>query len=199
MLEESKERQLTDRIKTLTDDKVELITQLIETQSVKADAEKARLTLELAELTLKEYSDGVLPQTRKSYQIEIAKVEADVAKAKKRLKYAEALLAKAKNPPPTSRPSIRPNGSLTTPKRHSTTPKGHTTTPRNGSKSLRIPRRKTSRGSRPTSPRRGADLLAKKKTLSLVERKEQDLIDRLKKLIDRPKSATATRTRLSRS
>ena len=85
------EGRIADEIKTL---KENLIDQEIATKRAIADKENARLTLEVAEISVDEYTDGTLPQTRKSYEKDIAKAEADLNKAKERYNWAVGAEAK---------------------------------------------------------------------------------------------------------
>lgn len=58
-----------------------------------ADAQKARLDLESAEIALKEYRDGSLPQIREYYQGQIVLHEADIRRQNGRLEWARKMVA----------------------------------------------------------------------------------------------------------
>ena len=58
-----------------------LINQKTATLRATADYENARLTLEVANIAVGEYTDGTLPQTKTSYKMDITKAESDRQKA----------------------------------------------------------------------------------------------------------------------
>jgi multidrug resistance efflux pump len=71
-----------------------LINQEIATSSAEAAYQNARLTREVAEIAVKEYTEGILNQDLKTVEGEISAAKADRQRAKDRLEWAKKMMAK---------------------------------------------------------------------------------------------------------
>ena len=160
-----------------------LIAQRTVTQRARTEAENARLSVKVAKIAVKEYEDGTLPQTRKSYQMDIVKAEDDLAKSKKRLDDAKELLAKAGKPVPADKAAVDKiqhqvdDAQKTVDHAQKTLDKTK--------KQLQVLNDFTAKRDvamlKADVAKARTDLLAKKSALSLEEQKERKLIDQRKK------------------
>ena len=149
-----------------------LINQKTATLRARADYENARLTLEVAEIGVSEYTDGTLPQTKKSYEMDIIKAKSDLQKATERYNWSVGAQAKGYIPllQMLAEKYTKQNAEFTVAKAEKQLQVLEDYTSKKDIASLKADVEKAR-----------TDLLAKKETLSLEEQKQRKLEEQIKK------------------